>query len=323
VSQAGFEQRHRGDWLALEAMLANTARPSPNAETDLRDLPATYRRVCQHLALARHRRYSSDLVDRLNALALGGHDLLYREGTQARIDWIETLLLTFPRVLRASWGPLAWATLAFLGPFAALYLGARLDPDFVYMLLDPESVYELEAMYDPESERFLRERGSGSDLMMFGYYIRNNIGISFRTFAGGILGGAGSLFFLVFNGAYFGAVAAHLDNVGSSEPFWSFVIGHGAFELTAIVISGAAGLRIGLALLSPGQRTRTTALVAEARASLPLIYGFTAMLLIAAFVEAFWSSTSGVPAATKYAVGGVLWATVLLYLALAGRRHGS
>ena len=323
MSQSGFEQRHREDWLALEDRLASTRNPSVVADTDLRDLPATYRRVCQHLALARHRRYSSDLVARLNTLALGGHDLLYREGTQARVDWVETLLLTFPRTLRASRGPLFWATLAFLAPSAALYLGVRLDDDFVFMLLDPWSVYEMESMYDPDSERFLRERGSASDLMMFGYYIRNNIGISFRTFSGGILGGIGSLFFLVFNGATFGAVAAHLDNIGHSEPFWSFVVGHGSFELTAIVISGAAGLRIGHALLSPGQRTRTAALVEEARASLPLIYGFTAMLLIAAFVEAFWSSTTAVPAATKYGVGGVLWAAVLGYLTLAGRRRGS
>ena len=41
---------------------------------------------------------------------------------------------------------------------------------------------------------------------MFGYYIRNNTGIGFQTFAGGLLLGLGTLFFLVFNGFYIGAV---------------------------------------------------------------------------------------------------------------------
>ena len=34
------------------------------------------------------------------------------------------------------------------------------------------------------------------------------------------------------------------------------VSGHSALELTAIVISGAAGLRLGLAVIAPGKRTR-------------------------------------------------------------------
>ncbi len=323
MSQAGFEARHEADWQALEHMLASVQQPDVSRDHDLRELPSTYRRVCQHLALARHRRYSSDLVTRLNTLALGGHDLLYREGTQARVDWSETLLLAFPRCLRQSWRPLLGATCAFVVPFVGLYVAVRLDPDLVFAALDPLRVAQIEAMYDPGSDHFLRERGSASDLMMFGFYIRNNIGVAFRTFAGGMLAGVGSLFFLVFNGVLFGAVAGHLDEVGFGEPFWSFVIGHGAFELTAIVISGAAGLRLGLALLSPGPRTRSQALVDEARACLPLIYGFTAMLLLAAFVEAFWSSTVFMPASTKFGVGALLWIGVLGYLGLAGRGRGS
>jgi hypothetical protein len=56
---------------------------------------------------------------------------------------------------------------------------------------------------------------------------------------------------------------------------------------------------------------------------MPLVYGFTTMLLIAAFIEAFWSSTTWPPAVAKYAVGAVLWAAVLGYFAFAGRQRGS
>jgi len=44
------------------------------------------------------------------------------------------------------------------------------------------------------------------------------------------------------------------------------------------------------------------------------------MLIIAAFIEAFWSSSASLPIAVKYSVGAALWALVLLY-AFSGRRH--
>ena len=96
--------------------------------------------------------------------------------------------------------------------------------------------------------------------MMFGFYIRNNIGIAFQCFAGGIFAGLGSLFFLAFNGVAAGSPAGYLTARGHGETFYSFVVTHGAFELTAIVLAGAAGLRLGHALLVPGRHTRRAAL---------------------------------------------------------------
>ena len=51
--------------------------------------------------------------------------------------------------------------------------------------------------------------------------------------------------------------------------------------------------------------------------------GVFAMLVFAAFVEAFWSSIGWMPAAIKYAVGGVMWAITLAWLGLGGRGRGA
>ena len=99
-------------------------------------------------------------------------------------------------------------------------------------------------------------RTASTDWMMFGFYIRNNIGVAFQCFAGGLFAGVGSLFFLAYNGAFAGALAGYLTERGLSRTFYSFVATHSAFELTAIVLAGAAGLRIGHALLAPGRSTR-------------------------------------------------------------------
>ena len=154
---------------------------------------------------------------------------------------------------------------------------------------------------------------------MFGVYIWNNISIGLRTFAGGLLAGVGALFVLVVNGVGIGTVFGHLQQIGYGDPLWRFVCGHAPFELTAIVLAGGAGLRLGLGLIAPGRRRRVDALAHAGAKGARLCLGVAFMLLVAAFIEAFWSSTQSIPAAVKYSVSGVLWTLVAVWLGFGGR----
>jgi len=109
--------------------------------------------------------------------------------------------------------------------------------------------------------------------------------------------------------------------MGLGENFWSFVITHGAPEMAALVLAGAAGLKLGFALLSPGSKSRLQAMKDAARNGIAIVYGAALLDVLAAFLEAFWSSSALVSAAVKFAVGGSLWALMLAYFLLAGRRH--
>ena len=51
-----------------------------------------------------------------------------------------------------------------------------------------------------------------------------------------------------------------------------------------------------------------------------VIYGVAAMLLVAAAIEAFWSSAQWIPSAVKYSVAALCWIAVFSYLSLQGRR---
>jgi uncharacterized membrane protein SpoIIM required for sporulation len=175
-------------------------------------------------------------------------------------------------------------------------------------------------MYSPAAASIGRVRTASTDWIMFGFYIRNNIGVSFQCFAGGLFAGLGTLFFLAYNGAFAGALAGFLTDRGLSSTFYSFVATHSAFELTAIVLSGAAGLRIGHSLLAPGRLRRRPALVRAAQDTAVLLYGVVSMLVIAAFVEAFWSSARWLPPAVKYTVAAICWTAVILYFTRQGRR---
>ncbi len=321
-----FVQQLSATWGGVEEDLTRLDRIVPGSATEDAGGQSVfldrYRRLCQHLALARYRGYSQPLVGRLNDLAVRGHHHLYRKRPNLWRAMGSLLVVGFPSTVRREWRLVGLAHLLFYVPFVAMVVGILRDPVLVYSVVDGEAVASVEAMYTPvDGDLHTVERSSDSDVYMFGFYIYNNIGIAFRTFAGGMLLGAGSVFFLLFNGFFIGAVAGHLTGVGLVEPFWSFVVTHGSFELTAIVLSGAAGLRLGLALLAPGRLARADATKAAAVQVLPMVYGVTIFLLVAAFLEAFWSSSATITASTKYAVGGISWLLVYAYLLLSGRGH--
>jgi uncharacterized membrane protein SpoIIM required for sporulation len=329
MKQQLFEDRNKGEWSEFEACLPrperkrNAVLPKAGAAPDDAEFPARYRRLCQQLALARDRQYSADLVDRLNRLALRGHALLYGARDDRKNRAFSFIAGGFSRLVRAEWQVVAVAGALFFGPLLALILVLQFQPDFVYYLMNPQQIANFEEMYSPTAARLGRTREADSSFLMFGVYIWNNIKIGFQTFAGGLLFGLGTIFFLFFNGFLLGAVAGHLTQIGYVTPFYSFVSGHSALELTAIMLSGAAGLKIGFALIAPGQFSRKAAVMQAARAATRIVYGAAAMFLAAAFVEAFWSPLTEVPVGIKYGVGIAMWLAVAAYFVFAGRGRGA
>ena len=323
MKQSLFESRHQHQWQTFAEQLTQLEQGKAKA-ADVADFPHQYRRLCQHLALAQQRGYSSYLVDPLQQLALRGHQQLYRHRSQLTANILAFLLADFPRLVREQWRFVLIAGLLFFGSLVGIALLVYLFPDLVYSIISPLQVAEMQGMYNPDASRLGRaaERAASEDWMMFGYYVMHNIGIAFQTFAAGLLFGLGSVFFLIFNGLVIGAVSGHLTDIGYGQTFWSFVIGHGAFELTAITLAGAAGLQLGWSLVAPGRLARSEALRLAARKSVRMLCGVMVFLLIAAFIEAYWSSTTRIEPWIKYAVGVALWLLVAAYLTLAGRsRH--
>ena len=318
MRQHQFEEGHAKEWDEFEKFLDQPKKlPFPAEE-----MPPRYRRICQSLALAADRQYSPELVDRLNQLALRGHHALYRNRRRESQRVFEFLLAGFPALVRAEWRLVLAASLLFFGPLLGLIAVLQAYPEFVHYLLAPEQIANFHQMYDPANKR-LGSREADSSLMMFGFYIWNNIRIGFQTFAGGLLAGVGSIWFLAANGVVIGAVAGYLTQIGYTQTFWSFVAGHSSLELLAIAIAGAAGLRLGMAVISPGNRSRRAALVTAAKPAVRLMYGAAMMFLAAAFVEAFWSPITEFGSQVKIAVGISGWVILLAYFLVAGRARAA
>jgi uncharacterized membrane protein SpoIIM required for sporulation len=112
------------------------------------------------------------------------------------------------------------------------------------------------------------------------------------------------------------AVSPHAAN------FFTFVTAHTSFELTAIVVAGAAGLRMGWGLIETKGQTRINSLRREAASALPALCVSVVLFVLAAFVEGFVSA-SDLPYWSKASVAIGSAVVILAFLTLGGRGAGS
>ncbi|MDR0601839.1 MAG: stage II sporulation protein M [Treponema sp.] len=317
MTESAFRKRREASWKEFEMMIGGGRREIRGRASEF---PAAFRGLTQDLNTARAHGFDAAIIERLNILVSEGSQILYGQYEWSFRLFARFVLRTFPRKVRSHWRGIGAAFLVFYGlAFFSAFLCVRF-PDLVYEFISESQAESVAEMYNPESGHFLLPPDVSSNADMFGFYIYNNISIAFRTFAGGVLAGIGSLFILSLNGIFLGAAAAHIINLGFAETFFPFIIGHGSFELTAIILSAYAGLLLGYRFFIPGGLSRGAALRKAGRDALPLVTGSALFLIAAAVIEAFWSSRHTLPSALRLGAGAAGWALVGLYLFFTGRK---
>lgn len=315
------QEARKARWGRLERLLlqleSRGTKGMPQDELD--EFVHLYRTACGDLARLRSESPGHNLELWLNQIVARGHKVFRQREKGSARGLLHFFTVDFPQEVRALGASLTVATLMFALPLFLIGFLVYLYPQTAYSLASPE---QLDAMVDAYSRGHAGGRSEGLDSAMAGFYIRNNVGIAFQCFATGIFFGVGAAFALLFNGVIIGAIAGFICAAGYSENFLSFVCGHGSFELTAIVLCGATGIRIGMLLVNPGPYRRLDAFRVHGKGMLKVVLGSAAMLTVAAFIEGFWSPSSA-PPIVKYIVAAILWALVILWLSLAGRRRGA
>ncbi len=324
-----FESLYNPEWDELEEMLRligagrreRGSGAGPDVIEPLRGerVASLYRRACEHLALARARAYPRSMQDRLDRLTSEAHQVIYQRPELGIERMRHAFAVTFPRAVRAHAAYVWTSTVLLMLPMLLVGWLVYERPDLVLSIVDASTAAQYEEMYADSAEAIGSVRSADSNWYMFGFYILNNVGIGFQCFALGLFFGIGAVYALVFNGIHIGAIAGYVTERGLGHNFYQFVATHGAFELTAIVLAGAAGMRLGHSLLAPGRSTRLQSLTRAARETSIIVIGLAVMLLIAAAIEAFWSSARWLPLTVKYSVAALSWVAVLGYLTLQGR----
>jgi uncharacterized membrane protein SpoIIM required for sporulation len=279
-----------------------------------------FREITQDINTAKSYGFDPAIIERLNALINEGNQILYAQRNWTLKEPLKFIWRTFPQKVRSQWKGILAVTLLFYGLSIFFSLLCIRFPGVAEELVSPYQLKGLVEMYNPQNARFLKPRSVSNDADMFGFYIYNNISIAFRAFAGGMIAGIGSLFILCFNAGYLGIVTGHLINAGFAQTFFPFVIAHSAFEITAIIFSAYAGLLLGYRFFITKGLTRGASVKKAGRDAFPIITGSAIMLVIAAVIEAFWSSRHTFPFMLRITFGISMWILTLLYFLFAGRK---
>ncbi|QDT95198.1 stage II sporulation protein M [Gimesia aquarii] len=334
-----FIQQRQPHWKQFEEFLMSIRRESFTKlpAEEISKYSQLLREVSNDLATIRSRGWGHDLTSYLNDLVARGHNLFYGAPPANLAGVFHYLAVGFPRLFRANIGYFLTACLLFFLPLGISWYVVQNNPSLATRIIPEEMMANFDLMYGEESplnneeekttdrtdekDSFLSEESTFGDqrASMAGFYINHNVGIALQCFALGILLGVGTIYTLLFNGIFLGAVSGYIVSQGNGERFLSFVISHGSFELTAIAVAGGAGLILGDALIHPGQRTRFQSLQVRGLEAVQIAGGAAVMLVVAALIEAFWSP-SGISNLVKYVVGSGLWIIVFIYLGFAGRQ---
>ncbi|MEI6330420.1 MAG: stage II sporulation protein M [Pseudanabaena sp. ELA645] len=303
--------RRETQWQKLESLLKHLETKGLKSlkADEIALLASLYRSVSADLARAKTNQLGEAVIQHLQALTSRSYSQIY-QGSRKQ-EWraaIAFYVWGFPEVVRESSAYIAIATGMFIiGALIAWWFAWR-DPSFMSLVV-PERLISL-----------VRDRGElwmgsilGSEPLASSGIAINNMTVCFRTVAGGITGGLLTAYVLFFNGVLLGAIGALVQQNSLALPFWAFVFPHGALELPAIFLAGAAGLLIARALLFPNQYRRVDAFKIYGNQAARLMFGVVPLLLIAGAIEGFFSPSPAVPAPFKYLVGTFLFCGLLAY----------
>jgi uncharacterized membrane protein SpoIIM required for sporulation len=305
-----FVEDHRARWARLGALVERArGRVARLSAEEVLELGALYRSATSDLAVAR-RDFARDAVaERLNDLVAAAHALVYSESPASGRQLRRFVTRELPAAARAAM-PFTLAAFALvLIPAIVTFAAGVIQPDVASSALSDEA------------RRSLIGRTPGTEIpadlraQIGPVIIVNNITVSFAAFAGGMTAGLYTVYILMLNGTELGTVFAVLQQAGVAGSLVTFIAAHGFLELSAIFLSGGAGLRLGWAILHPGERARGDALRIAGAQAMRVMLLVAVTLVCAGLIEGFVSPTT-LPAPVKLGVGLVtglaLWSYILL-----------
>jgi uncharacterized membrane protein SpoIIM required for sporulation len=276
----------------------------------LEELAIGYRQILHDHALAASRYPETGAARRLATLALEGTHRLTRQEA-GRGGLARFFASTFPRAFRRQLDSLAVCVALFAGATLLGLILADLRPELGASFLGPKAMQDLAAgrLWTESLATTVPPAFSSSRIAT------NNLGVALIAWSGGLIAGLLPLYIVLVNGFLLGALIAVTLHYSMAGELLSFVAAHGPLEITLILVSAAAGLGIGRALVEAGDRPRSEALREAGSSSLQVLLGCLPWFLVLGAVEVFVSPSTEVPVGVKIALGCGLEA-VFLGLAL-------
>jgi uncharacterized membrane protein SpoIIM required for sporulation len=310
VDVDAFVLAHRPTWERLEQLLKRRRRLT-GAEVD--ELVDLYQRVSTHLSMVRSASGDSMLVGRLSGLVARARSAV--TGAQAPLwrDFVRFWTVSFPVVTYQAWRWWLGTAIAFFVVVAAIGLWVSGNPEVQSTIGTPSEISQL---VNNDFASYYSENPAGSFALQVWV---NNSWVSAQCIAFSILLGIPIPYILFQNAANLGVMAGLMFDAGKADIFFGLLIPHGLLELTAVFLAGAAGMRLGWSVVSPGDRPRGQVLAERGRAVISVAGGLVVVLLVSGLIEALVTPSS-LPTFVRIAVGVAAEIGFLAYIVHFGRR---
>lgn len=291
VNATRFRQAHEGDWERLEQIVTWIEKRSIRSlsDEDLLALPGLYRTTLSSLSVARDTSLDRALITYLERLCTRAYFQIYGVQTPALRQLKRFFTHSWPAAVRSLWRETLFCVALTFGAALLAYLLIRSDPSWFYSMI-PEGLTEGR---DPSaSAQFLRstlyDGGKEKEglLAVFATFLfTHNSQIAIFSFALGFAFAVPTVLLILYNGLMLGAFFAVFAAKGLALNVAGWLMIHGTSEVFAICISGAAGIRIGVAIAFPGRISRADAAVEAGRTAATAMAGTVIMLAVAGLLE--------------------------------------
>lgn len=306
-----FLKQGEPTWAELQTLVTKAGGNAANLSSpEVVRLGSLYRTTAADLAHARSHFDGDPLVARLQTLTIRARALVYAR-RRKRLGFIDFYKTRYWQLVVERRAILLLAVGALVGPMVIGYIYALVAPESVRGLLPEGFLWVIE--HQPAGTDIGADNQQLTDFSFM--VLTNNIRVTLTAFALGVTLGIATFALMAFNGLVLGALSALAIEAGNGALLVEAVIAHGILELTCIIVGGAAGFRLGAAIVNPGLRPRRVAIREEAGPAGLLALGTAPFLVLAGFIEGFVSRT-GTPALPAtiigFTIGGAYWIAAIV-----------
>jgi uncharacterized membrane protein SpoIIM required for sporulation len=305
---------HGPAWDRLAALTAKARRGVGRLDAiELDELVRLYQRTSTHLSYARTYYRDPALVARLTGLVAAAGSVVYGARPRTFRALARFFTTTFPAAVWHGRRAMAVSALLLLAPALALSVWLSRS-DAALEATAPAAVREAYLEQDFE-DYYSSQPAAAFATEVF----TNNVRVAILAFGSGVLLCLPTSLLLVTNGANLGVAGGMFAAAGELPKFFGLILPHGLLELTAVVVAGGAGLRLGWAVVAPGDRSRRDALAEEGRRSVVIVLGLILAFLVAGLIEGFVTGQPW-PTALRVGIGVAVEASFVGYVVSQGRR---
>jgi uncharacterized membrane protein SpoIIM required for sporulation len=305
LKETSFIEQNKEKWNKFEKLYESKSN-------DPEELSNLYMDITEDLSYAQTFYKRRTVRVYLNELAQRVYTGVHKQKADSFKKLLTVWKVSLPLEIYRSRKNLLFALITFLIYVAIGAINTHMDPGFFTEIVGPQ--YRDMTLRNIEMGDPLGVYESPDQMSMFIRITTNNLKVAFLTFFVGFFFTIGTHILLFGNGVMLGSFQYFFHTKGLLVTSFLGIWIHGAFEISAIVLAGGAGLTAGNGLLFPKSYTRIQSLQLSTKRGLKIMLSLVPFIIMAGFLESFVTANYQELADwSKWTLIGLSFALILFY----------